>query len=106
VVIKNLTELDLALESLGKATGYAVKSQVHAGGRGLGYFKESGLKGGVHVVKTVTEAKSTAQKMLGNTLVTKQTGENGLKVNALYIVEKVGYFLKRRGRRAIYVSHA
>lgn len=52
-----------------------VKSQILAGGRGLGTFK-SGLQGGVHICKS-TEAKSLAEKMLGQTLVTKQTGPTG-----------------------------
>lgn len=52
-----------------------VKSQILAGGRGLGTFK-SGLQGGVHICKA-TEAKSLAEKMLGQTLVTKQTGATG-----------------------------
>jgi succinyl-CoA synthetase beta subunit len=52
-----------------------LKSQILAGGRGLGTFK-SGLKGGVHVCKT-SEIKGLAEKMLGQILVTKQTGEAG-----------------------------
>lgn len=52
-----------------------LKSQIYAGGRGLGTFK-NGLKGGVHMVKA-SEVKELAQKMLGETLVTKQTGEAG-----------------------------
>src|SRR3954469_12245486 len=53
-----------------------VKAQVHAGGRGKGTFK-NGFKGGVHVVKTATEATDVAGKMLGQTLVTHQTGAAG-----------------------------
>ena len=55
--------------------------QVLAGGRGLGTFK-SGLKGGVHIVP-IAEAAALSEKMLGQTLVTKQTGEAGKPVNAL-----------------------
>ena len=58
-----------------------VKSQILAGGRGLGVFK-NGFKGGVHIVKA-SDALSTAEKMLGETLVTKQTGERGKPVNTL-----------------------
>jgi succinyl-CoA synthetase beta subunit len=65
-----------------------VKSQVLAGGRGLGHFKESGLQGGVHVVKDPAEVEPLAAKMLGNTLVTKQTGEAGKPVNTLLLAEK------------------
>lgn len=74
---------------MGKVSGYAVKAQAHTGGRGLGFFKENGFKGGVQVVDTDKDAESMAQKMLGNTLVTKQTGEKGIKCNAVYLVEKV-----------------
>src|SRR6059058_4461893 len=53
-----------------------VKAQVHAGGRGKGTFK-NGFKGGVHVVKSAKEAHEIAGKMLGQTLVTHQTGPAG-----------------------------
>jgi succinyl-CoA synthetase beta subunit len=64
-----------------------VKSQVLAGGRGLGTFK-NGFKGGVHIVK-IEDAEGVAKKMLGETLVTKQTGEGGKPVNTLYIASKL-----------------
>jgi succinyl-CoA synthetase beta subunit len=64
-----------------------VKSQIHAGGRGKGKFKELGpdAKGGVRLAKSIEEAKAHAKDMLGNTLVTKQTGPAGKQVNRLYI---------------------
>ena len=55
-----------------------VKAQVHAGGRGKGTFK-NGFKGGVHVVKSAKEAREVAEKMLGQTLVTHQTGAAGCR---------------------------
>jgi len=66
---------------------WVVKSQIHAGGRGKGKFKEAsaGEKGGVRVTKSVSEAADEAQKMLGRTLVTKQTGAAGKQVNRIYI---------------------
>ncbi|MQW89808.1 ADP-forming succinate--CoA ligase subunit beta [Sinorhizobium saheli] len=66
---------------------YVVKSQIHAGGRGKGKFKELGpdAKGGVRLAKSVEEVVSNAREMLGNTLVTKQTGPAGKQVNRLYI---------------------
>ncbi len=67
---------------------YVVKAQVHAGGRGKGTFK-NGFKGGVHLVKTVDEVKDVASKMLGEVLVTKQTGEAGKLVNKVMIAEAV-----------------
>ena len=53
-----------------------VKAQVHAGGRGKGVFK-NGFKGGVHLVESPEAAREVAEKMLGEVLVTKQTGETG-----------------------------
>ena len=66
---------------------YVVKSQIHAGGRGKGRFKElpADAKGGVRLASSVDEVVSHASEMLGNTLVTKQTGEHGKQVNRLYI---------------------
>ena len=66
---------------------YVVKSQIHAGGRGKGKFKELGpdAKGGVRLARSVDEVVANAREMLGNTLVTKQTGPAGKQVNRLYI---------------------
>jgi len=66
---------------------YVVKAQIHAGGRGKGKFKEAaaGPQGGVRIAKSIEEAEAFAKQMLGNTLVTIQTGETGKQVNRLYI---------------------
>jgi succinyl-CoA synthetase beta subunit len=66
---------------------YVVKSQIHAGGRGKGKFKElpPDAKGGVRLAKSTAEVAAMAKEMLGNTLVTKQTGPAGKQVNRLYI---------------------
>jgi succinyl-CoA synthetase beta subunit len=66
---------------------YVVKSQIHAGGRGKGRFKEldEEAQGGVRLAKSIDEAVAHATEMLGNTLVTKQTGPAGRIVNRLYI---------------------
>jgi succinyl-CoA synthetase beta subunit len=66
---------------------YVVKSQIHAGGRGKGKFKELGAdaKGGVRLAFSIEEAVAHAKEMLGNTLVTAQTGPAGKQVNRLYI---------------------
>ena len=61
-----------------------VKSQIHAGGRGKGTFK-SGFQGGVKVASSVAEAVAFAEKMLGNVLVTKQTGAEGRRVQTLLV---------------------
>jgi len=60
-----------------------VKSQIHAGGRGKGTFKD-GFKGGVKYCRTKAEAREAAGRMLGNTLVTAQTGPGGRKVQTVY----------------------
>jgi len=60
-----------------------VKSQIHAGGRGKGTFTD-GYKGGVKFCKTKADARDVAGKMLGNTLVTIQTGPAGRKVQTIY----------------------
>jgi succinyl-CoA synthetase beta subunit len=66
---------------------YVVKSQIHAGGRGKGKFKElpATAKGGVRLAFSIDEVASHAKEMLGNTLVTVQTGATGKQVNRLYI---------------------
>jgi len=66
---------------------WVVKSQIHAGGRGKGKFKEAsaGEKGGVRLAKSVEEVAEFAKQMLGATLVTIQTGPAGKQVNRLYI---------------------
>lgn len=72
----------------------AVKSQIHAGGRGAGYFKgdESG-KGGVRIVSSSDEAVEAAEKMLGQTLITRQTDAQGKTVKRLYL--EAGCRIKR-----------
>jgi len=66
---------------------YVVKSQIHAGGRGKGKFKELGpeAKGGVRLAHSIEEVVVNVREMLGRTLVTKQTGPAGKQVNRLYI---------------------
>ena len=65
---------------------WVVKSQIHAGGRGAGRFKDDpNGKGGVRVVKSVEDVKSNAKAMLNHVLVTKQTGPAGKEVNRLYV---------------------
>ena len=78
------------MAELGTTKGYAVKAQVHTGGRGLGYFKENNFKGGVQVVNTAEQVREVIPHMVGKTLVTKQTGEKGIPCNSIFIVEKLG----------------
>ena len=79
-------EAEAAAKELGGPL-WVVKSQIHAGGRGKGKFKEAsaGEKGGVRLAKSVEEVKQFATEMLGATLVTVQTGPAGKQVNRLYI---------------------
>ncbi|WP_203308982.1 MULTISPECIES: ADP-forming succinate--CoA ligase subunit beta [Sphingomonas] len=82
-----------AVEASKKLPGplYVVKAQIHAGGRGKGKFKElpAEAKGGVRLAKTEDEVRHAATEMLGNTLVTIQTGEAGKQVNRLYVTDGV-----------------
>ncbi|MBZ8135020.1 ADP-forming succinate--CoA ligase subunit beta [Afifella sp. IM 167] len=84
-----ITSADEAEAAATKLPGplYVVKSQIHAGGRGKGRFKElgEGAKGGVRLAKSPEEVLANAKEMLGHTLVTKQTGKAGKVVNRLYI---------------------
>ena len=81
--------VDEAVAAAGKLPGpvWVVKSQIHAGGRGKGKFKEpeAGEAGGVRLAKSIEEVRTFAEQMLGKTLVTLQTGEAGRPVNRLYI---------------------
>ena len=78
-----------AVEAAEKLPGpvWVVKSQIHAGGRGKGRFKEAdaGEGGGVRLAKSVDEVRTIAEQMLGKTLVTKQTGPAGKQVNRIYV---------------------
>jgi succinyl-CoA synthetase beta subunit len=84
----NIDEAEKAAKELGGPV-WVVKSQIHAGGRGKGKFKEAsaGDKGGVRLAKSVDEVKQFVTEMLGATLVTVQTGAAGKQVNRLYIEE-------------------
>ena len=94
---------------------YVVKAQIHAGGRGKGKFKElpADAKGGVRLAKTIEEVEANAKDMLGNTLVTIQTGPAGKQVNRLYVTDGADiakeYYLsmlvdRKTGRVAMVVS--
>ena len=102
-VLKN-SDIDNAIESITTPV-MVVKSQIHAGGRGAGKFKDSGDdKGGVRVSMSKDEAKENALKMFGKTLVTKQTGPVGKVVNRLYIEE--GCDIKREYYISILVDRS
>ncbi|OED40947.1 succinate--CoA ligase subunit beta [Chromatiales bacterium (ex Bugula neritina AB1)] len=84
--VLSLDDIDKAVDAL-PGPVYVVKSQIHAGGRGKGKFKElaDDAKGGVRVSFSAEEAKANANEMFGKTLVTQQTGAAGKQVNRLYI---------------------
>lgn len=88
IPVLKVEEAEAAAKELGGPL-WVVKSQIHAGGRGKGKFKEAaaGEKGGVRLAKSVEEVKENVKQMLGNTLVTIQTGPAGKQVNRLYIEE-------------------
>jgi succinyl-CoA synthetase beta subunit len=84
-VASTLEEAEQIARELGDVD-IVVKAQIHAGGRGKGTFK-NGFQGGVHVRRTPDEVRDVALKMLGQILVTHQTGPAGRKVNKLLIAE-------------------
>jgi len=87
VPAKSRDEFAAAVQTLGNGP-CVVKAQIHAGGRGKGTFVD-GFKGGVKLAKTAEEAVEIAGRMLGNTLVTIQTGPAGRKVGTVYFNETV-----------------
>jgi len=102
---KSLDEVRAAAEKI-VANGISkivVKSQIHAGGRGKGIFT-SGFQGGVKPAASVTEAVSVAGKMLGNLLVTKQTGPDGRRVQTLLIAS--GAKIKKEFYLAVLLDRA
>jgi len=84
IVAKSPEEAAAAFTTLGGPIA-VVKSQIHAGGRGKGTFKEAPAQRGVVLVKSAEEAAENAKRMLGNTLVTIQTGDEGKQVNTLFV---------------------
>lgn len=86
-VASTAEEAGAAARELG-GEGLVVKAQIHAGGRGKGTFK-NGFKGGVHVINTADEAQDIAGKMLGQTLVTHQTGPDGKLVSKVLVAKSV-----------------
>lgn len=103
VVIKDLSELDLALETLG-TDEVVIKVQIHAGGRGKA--------GGVKLAKSKQEAKEHVKKMLGMRIINKQTGENGVTAETLIVTPAVTYVkeyylgatIDRKNGRAVIIA--
>jgi succinyl-CoA synthetase beta subunit len=84
IVAKSAADAQTAYGELGTKV-CVVKSQIHAGGRGKGRFKEHPQQAGVVLVKSADDAKANAERMLGSTLVTIQTGDEGKQVSTLYV---------------------
>jgi len=99
IPIKEIGEFDAAISTLQShgINQYVVKSQIHAGGRGKGKVYDPNnraeliLEGGVKFTTDVEKAREYAQKILGNLLVTHQTGEEGKIVQTLFITEGLDY---------------
>ena len=99
IAIKSMNEFDGAINKLRQKgiNQYVVKSQIHAGGRGKGKLynpknrNELILEGGVKFTTSVDKAREYAEKILGNLLVTHQTGPEGKIVKTLFITEGLDY---------------
>jgi succinyl-CoA synthetase beta subunit len=112
-IVMNASEAKAKASEMGGPL-WVVKAQIHAGGRGKGHFKEAeaGEAGGVRLAHSVEEAAEEAQKMLGRTLVTHQTGPAGKQVNRVYLedgadIEKEFYLavlLDRETSRVSFVA--
>ncbi len=112
-IVMNAAEAKAKASEMGGPL-WVVKAQIHAGGRGKGHFKEAeaGDAGGVRLAHSVEEAAEEAQKMLGRTLVTHQTGPAGKQVNRVYLedgadIEKEFYLavlLDRETSRVSFVA--
>ncbi len=90
VAVENVDEAVKAYQKIAADTGSkfaVVKAQIHAGGRGKGTLKEVPEQHGVQVVKSEEGVETVARNILGNTLVTIQTGEAGKKVSKLLIAQ-------------------
>jgi len=99
IAVKQHSEIDEALEMMQQKgiKQFAIKSQIHAGGRGKGKLynpdnrSELILEGGVKVAASIEEAKEYSQKILGNLLVTNQTGPEGKIVKTIFITERLEF---------------
>ncbi|MCJ1431044.1 Succinate--CoA ligase [ADP-forming] subunit beta, mitochondrial [Xylographa pallens] len=101
-VARSAAEAETVAKSIG-GDDMVIKAQVLAGGRGKGTF-DNGLKGGVRVIYSSTEAKMFADQMIGHKLMTKQTGAAGRLCNSVYICERK--FARREFYLAILMDRA
>ncbi|RYE25894.1 MAG: ADP-forming succinate--CoA ligase subunit beta [Sphingobacteriales bacterium] len=106
VAVENAADAVEAYKKIAAESGSkfaVVKAQIHAGGRGKGNMKEVPEQNGVKVVKSAEEVETVAKNILGNTLVTIQTGEAGKVVNKL-LVAKDMYYDGPSDRKEFYLS--
>ncbi len=106
IACTTIDEAVAAYKDISERTGtkfVVIKSQIHAGGRGKGTFKEAPEQNGVTVSKGEEDAKKIATNMLGNTLVTIQTGETGKVVNKIFLGEDM-YYDGPSERKEFYLS--
>jgi len=106
IAVHNVDEAVNAYKQIAVDTGSkfaVVKAQIHAGGRGKGTMKEVPSQHGVQVVKSADDVETVAKNILGNTLVTIQTGEAGKKVNKILIAQDM-YYDGPSERKEFYLS--
>lgn len=106
IAVHNVDEAVNAYKQIAVDTGSkfaVIKAQIHAGGRGKGTMKEVPSQHGVQVVKSADDVETVAKNILGNTLVTIQTGEAGKKVNKILIAQDM-YYDGPSERKEFYLS--
>lgn len=106
IAVHNVDEAVSAYKQIAVDTGSkfaVVKAQIHAGGRGKGTMKEVPSQHGVQVVKSAEDVETVAKNIIGNTLVTLQTGEAGKKVNKILIAQDM-YYDGPSERKEFYLS--
>jgi len=106
IAVDNVTDAVNAYKQIATESGTkfaVVKAQIHAGGRGKGAMKEVPEQNGVKVIKSAEDVETVAKNILGNTLVTIQTGEAGKKVNKILIAQDM-YYDGPSERKEFYIS--
>ncbi|XZF16009.1 ADP-forming succinate--CoA ligase subunit beta [Chitinophagaceae bacterium MMS25-I14] len=106
IAVDNVDDAVKAYKEISVNTGTkfaVIKAQIHAGGRGKGTMKEAPEQHGVKVIKSAEEVETVAKNILGNTLVTIQTGEAGKKVNKILVAQDM-YYDGPSERKEFYLS--
>lgn len=106
IAVNNVNDAVNAYKQIATDSGSkfaVVKAQIHAGGRGKGTMKEVPEQNGVKVVKSADDVETVAKNILGNTLVTIQTGEAGKVVHKLLVAQDM-YYDGPSERKEFYLS--